>query len=195
MQEISAPPAAAALDSEAASLDREQRFEAFVASHRDRAVRLAWRLLDGDAAAAEDVAQDAFVRAYRALPRFRGEASLATWFYRILVRRAHSHRRWRAVRERWAGPSQVEATDPRAAALGDPLLRRRIGQALERLSRRQREVFVLVHLDGFTVREAAGILRMPTGTLKSHLHRALRGLRRELRDVPDSRDSQEGVCR
>ena len=52
-------------------VDRAQDFEAFVAAHRDRAVGLAWRLLGGDAAAAEDVAQEAFLRAYRGLDQFR----------------------------------------------------------------------------------------------------------------------------
>ena len=65
--------------------DLEQRFDAFVNEERDRALRIAWRLLGGDAAAAEDVAQEAFVRAYRGLAGFRGEAELATWFRRILV--------------------------------------------------------------------------------------------------------------
>jgi RNA polymerase sigma-70 factor (ECF subfamily) len=51
-----------------------------VNDHRDRALRIAWRLLGRDAAAAEDVAQEAFVRAYRGLGSFRGEAELATWF-------------------------------------------------------------------------------------------------------------------
>ena len=66
-------------------MELEQRFAELVAAHRDRALRLAWRLVGGDDAAAEDVAQDAFVRAWRGLPRFRGEASLATWLYRIVV--------------------------------------------------------------------------------------------------------------
>lgn len=167
----------------------DERFRAFVASHRERAVRLAWRLVGGDAAAAEDVAQDAFVRAHQALARFRGSSSLATWFYRILVRQASSHRRWRAVRARWAGGTETDAPAP-AATEGDPALRRRIARALDALTRRQREAFILVHLDGFTVREAAEILHTPTGTLKSHLHRALVKLREELSDL---RPAPEGV--
>jgi len=135
--------------------EREERFEAFLASHRERARSLAWRLLGGDAAAAEDVAQEAFLRAWRSLDRFRGEARLETWFYRILVRQAHNHRRWRAVRERFAGPSPDEPPGGEPADRGDPALRRRIEAALAGLSRGQREAFVLVHLEGFTVREAA----------------------------------------
>jgi RNA polymerase sigma-70 factor (ECF subfamily) len=165
---------------------REERFAAFVVSHRDRARRLAWRLVGGDEGAAEDVCQDAFVKAYRALDRFRGDSSIETWFYRILVRQAHNHRRWRAVRERWGAVTDAEPRDPSPVGQGDPGLRRRIAEALSQLTRRQREAFVLVHLEGFTVSECAALLGKPTGTVKSHLHRALKSLRSELSDLRGS---------
>lgn len=177
-----------ALDGMAAE-DLEQRFEGFVSEHRERAVRLAWRLLNGDDAAAQDVAQDAFVSAYRALGRFRGDASLSTWFYRILVRKAHSHRRWQAVRMRWSGEDR-DPPDPAATAPGDPALRRRIGDALGALTQRQREAFILVHLEGFTVKETAALMSSREGTIKSHLHRALRHLRLELADIERSEDTR-----
>lgn len=161
----------------------EERFSAFVASHRTRALRLAWRLTGGDDAAAEDVAQEAFVKAYRSLEQFRGEAKLETWFYRILVRQAANHRRWRAVRERWNGMFSEDLPDPSPSAMGDPSLRRRIGAALDKLTKRQREAFVLVHMEGFSVSEAAEMTDCPAGTLKSHLHRALLRLREELGDL------------
>ena len=182
--------AALALDPDAALVDREARFCAFVASHRERAVRLAWRLVGGDEAAAEDVAQDAFLRAYKALPRFREEASLSTWFYRILVRQAQSYRRWRAVREVWTPVLEADAAAPGVA--GDPVLRGHIRRALQQLTRRQREAFVLVHLEEFSVREAAQVLRVADGTLKSHLHRALTKLREQLADL---NDAEQGVDR
>ena len=167
----------------ALSAEREECFSTFVALQRDRARRLAWRLVGGDEAAAEDITQEAFVRAYQALDRFRGEASLETWFYRILVRQAHNYRRWRAVRALWHSESEAEPADPTSAVQGDPGLRRRIAQALDQLSRRQREAFVLVHLEGFTVQECADFLGKPSGTIKSHLHRALVRLRAELADL------------
>ncbi len=170
------------------SAAKEDVFHRLVASQRDRALRLAWRLVDGDQAAAEDVVQDAFVRAYQGLDGFRGEAKLETWFYRILVRQAHTYRRWRAVRTLW--PSGRERTHTNAEPMsdtenGDPGLRRRIALALETLSRRQREAFVLVHLEGFSVKKCAEMMDSPDGTVKSHLHRALVKLRAELADLQD----------
>jgi len=167
----------------------ELRFEAFVGAHRERARRLAWRLLGGDTSAAEDVAQEAFLRAHRALGRFREESSLSTWFYRILVRQAANHRRWRGIRERMGGLGSADGPDEAAVEAGDPGLRRRIRCALEALTRRQREVFVLVHLEGLTLRETAGLIGRPEGTVKSHLHRALVRLREDLSDLRDGSDA------
>jgi RNA polymerase sigma-70 factor (ECF subfamily) len=175
--------ATAAWEGSMARADREARFASLVASHRERARRLAYRLVGGDAAAADDVAQDAFVRAYTGLDRFRGESSLETWFFRILVRQAHNHRRWRAVRRAFAAARGSEPPDAAPEAPGDPALRRRIQGALERLTRLQREAFVLIHMEGFSVRETADLLGRAEGTVKSHLHRALRTLRAELADL------------
>jgi RNA polymerase sigma-70 factor (ECF subfamily) len=177
--------AIARLELATAEGDLELRFAAFVEEHRERARRMAWRLVGGDTAAAEDVAQDAFVRAWLGLSRFRGEASLGTWFYRILVRQAAQHRRWRRLRELWGGLGTPDAADPRPDASGDPALRARIAAALARLPQGQREVFVLVHLEEFTVSETAEILGKAVGTVKSHLHRALAALRRELADLAE----------
>ena len=174
----------AVLDGEVEADERANRFEAFVARHRTRAVRMAWRLVGGDAAAAEDVVQDAFFNAHKALPRFRGDASFETWFYRILVRRAANHRRWVGVRTFWNTTFDADVVvDPKPEPQGDLALRHRIESALGGLTGRQREAFVLVHLEGWTVREAAEMMGSPLGTVKSHLHRALTKLREELGDL------------
>ncbi len=174
----------------ASQLELEQRFRLLVDSHWERARRLAWRLVGGEDEAAEDITQDAFVKAYRGLNTFRHQARLETWFYRILVRQAHSYRRWRSVRTLWNHrrldleparlPASPSGTGPERS---DPFVRQRIAEALERLSRSQREAFVLVHLEGFTVRECAELMGKPSGTVKSHLHRALSRLRTELADL------------
>ena len=174
-----------ALSTRVAEHDREARFAAFAASHRERALRLAWRLVGGDASAAEDVTQDAFVKAYRGLGQFRDEAALSTWFYRILVRQAYSFLRWRRVRERFGGSVPEDPQDLAPAPASDPALQRRIAQALATLPRTQRDAFLLVHLEGFTVSEAAEIMGRAAGTLKSNLHRARLALRRQLDDVLD----------
>ena len=165
--------------------DLEQRFDAFVNGHRDRALRIAWRLLGGDAAAAEDVAQEAFVRAYRGLGSFRGEAELATWFHRILVNEVRRHQRWSGLRRAMhTGDREADTVpDPNSAARPDPALRRRIGAAIAALPRGQREAFVLVHLEGLTLVEAASVTGRAVGTMKSHLHRALESLRDRLADL------------
>jgi RNA polymerase sigma-70 factor (ECF subfamily) len=171
-------------------LAREERFAAFVAEHRDRAVGLAWKLVGGDSAVAEDVAQEAFARAYRGLDGFREEAQLSTWFYRILVNEAQRHLRWSWVRKRVAADMPQDVADPRAVQLGDPALRERVRRAVARLPRGQREAFVLVHLEGMTIAEAAAASGRAEGTIKSHLHRALRALRMELADLAPKREGE-----
>lgn len=165
---------------------RDDAFRALVDARRDDAVRLAFRLLRGDTAAAEDVAQNAFVRAFRALPGFRAEASIDTWFYRILVREVHRYRRWQALRQVWSGDASEVPEPADERPVGDPGLRQRITAALEHLSGPQREAFVLVHLEGFTLTESAAIMGKATGTVKSHLHRALASLRNDLADLRSS---------
>jgi RNA polymerase sigma-70 factor (ECF subfamily) len=160
-----------------------EAFDAFVEARRERAVRVAYRMLAGDLAAAEDVAQNAFMRAHRALAGFRGDASVDTWFYRILVREVQRYRRWRAVRQLFSADAATAPPALDERALGDPGLRRRIGDALSSLSPTQREVFVLIHLEEFTVVETAALLGKAVGTVKSHLHRALESLRLDLADL------------
>jgi len=175
--------AVARAKADAPSLMEADEFARFAEARRSRALRLAFRLLGGDQATAEDVVQNAFLRAHRGLASFRGEASLDTWFYRILVREVQRQRRWQGLRRLfWADPeTSPEPADTRPAR--DPGLRRRIADALERLSAGQREAFVLVHLEELTIAEAADLLGKAVGTVKSHLHRALTTLRSELSDL------------
>jgi RNA polymerase sigma-70 factor (ECF subfamily) len=173
----------AAVEVVATRQDLDKRFVRFVAERRERARRLAWRLVGGHDAAADDVTQDAFFKAYRGLGKFRDESALDTWFYRILVRQAQRHRRWQTLRNAWSPPIIDAETDAAPAVQRDPVLRSRIAAAMERLSTQQRQAFVLVHLEGFAVKEAAAIMGKAEGTVKSHLHRALQALRGELADL------------
>ena len=117
---------------------------------------------------AEDVTQDAFVKAYDALPRFRRRAKFSTWLFSIAhncavdtIRR--SSRQQRLVREHVA-----ERSSP------DPSLRVILQSALDGLPDELRRAFTLVEVSGFTYAEASTILDWPIGTLKSRMHRARR---------------------
>lgn len=169
--------------------DLDERFVRFVAERRERARRLAWRLVGGNDAAADDVTQEALLKAYRGLGKFRDESSLDTWFYRILVRQTQHYLRWRALRELWSPPVDNSESHGDGGAEAsttterDPVLKSRIATALGRLSAAQRQAFVLVHLEELTVKEAAAIMSKAEGTVKSHLHRALQALRKDLADL------------
>ena len=145
------------------------------------AIRLAWRLLGRHKAAAEDVAQHAFAKAWHRIDQYRGEAQIKTWFNRILINQVRSYLRWASVRERarfLMGPTKI--IHPLE---NDHALAQRIEIALQQLTQSQREVFTLVYLEGLSVPEAADVLRKAPGTLKSHLFRAIRKLRQELADL------------
>ncbi len=171
-------------------MDEDAAFRSFVGQHRDRAIGLAYRLVGGDRETAEDVTQEAFLRAHRAWDDFRGDAAASTWFTRILINSARTHLRSQRRRERWVGLfglAQRERTSrtPQEDA-EDTDKRDRIAAALTKLTDHQREVFVLVHLEGLRISEAAEVLGRAPGTLKSHLHRALKTLRLELADLRET---------
>lgn len=146
-----------------------------------RCVALAYHLV-GDPDAARDVVQNAFVRALGSLHQFRGASSLRTWLVRIVLREAARYRRWRGVRERFQQLVGVRRTSlaapdgPLAAAEGAEL-RAHIAAALSSLSPNQREAFALVHLQSYSVAEAAAVLGKAPGTVKTHVHRAIQHLR------------------
>lgn len=162
--------------------------EAFFASELTAAYRIARGLVDSDAAA-EDVVQDAFVHAFRKWRSFRGSASRRSWFVRIVINTARSHMRRQAARQRlsrWLPhasakpPTEAFATEARGS----------ITAALKRLSPPQREAVLLVHLEGFTVAEAAALTGRAPGTIKTHLHRANGRLREELTKLWDATQGQ-----
>jgi RNA polymerase sigma-70 factor, ECF subfamily len=155
-------------------------FASLVERHRDRAYTLALRIVrvPGEA---EEVAQDAFVRVWRALPGFRGDAAFSTWLHRIVVRRALD--RAAVLRTRHARETALEtAPEPVDASAGapDPDTRAR-QQRLERLmatlSDAQRAVVTLYYLADRSVDEVATTLGMPVNTVKTHLSRARTALR------------------
>ena len=154
--------------------------ELLLASHAEKAIRIAQRILRGDRATAENIAQDAFARAFVALPRFRGEAEVSTWLHSIVVNESLRRLRRKRVRDRFRALSRPPEPEPPMTS--DPGLRRRLAVALDRLTDRERAVFVLVHLEGHSTAQTAELLGKRQGTVKSQLHRALVKLRRELSD-------------
>jgi RNA polymerase sigma-70 factor (ECF subfamily) len=126
---------------------------------------------------AEEVAQEAFIRIFRGLPKFRGESALDTWIYRLAVNAALSHVERRPARADGEEALAHIAADPGPAR--DPRLAARLEQALASLPAGYRAVIVLHDVEGLSHEEIADILGCRVGTSKSQLHKA-RGRMREL---------------
>jgi RNA polymerase sigma-70 factor (ECF subfamily) len=139
-------------------------------AHWRRAHRAAY-LVVHDAAAAEDVAQDAFLAAVGALDRFDRRRPFAPWLHRIVVNRALDWARRETLRRR-VDPEQAEPATVDRAELGGELM-----AALRELPPEQRAVVVLRHLLEYTPGEIATMLELPRGTVNSRLRRALDRLR------------------
>jgi RNA polymerase sigma-70 factor (ECF subfamily) len=155
-------------------------FGVLVQRYQDRLYNVAFRLV-GNAEDAEDAVQEAFLHAYRALPRFKGGAQFFTWLYRIAVNGAISTRRKRRLLARTASRS---ASQPQREPLetgdqahpGHALEQheqgRRVHEALGQLSPEHRAVLVLKDMEGHKYEAMATILGVPVGTIRSRLHRA-----------------------
>lgn len=159
----------------------DEAFTQFVAAYGATARRVAWRLMGGDGAAAEDVVQNAFVKAHTKFHTVLQEGAREAWFRQIVVREALNQLRWLEVRRRVAQLAWFDDRTPPVAR--DTGAVARIGAAVAALSPQQRAIFVLVHLEEQTVAEAAAQLGIAEGTAKSHLHRALTSLRTQLEDL------------
>ncbi|MGQ0813846.1 MAG: RNA polymerase sigma factor [Gemmatimonadota bacterium] len=135
----------------------------------------------GDDALAEDWAQEAWVRIFRALGNFRGEARFTTWLHRIAVNSALHGRRWRDRRVVREAP--LDETIPLRAVSEDALLRMKLEAALKSLPERMRQVLVLHDIEGYTHEDIAEFLGVTAGTSKSQLFKARARMRELLRPV------------
>jgi RNA polymerase sigma-70 factor, ECF subfamily len=143
-------------------------------AHWGMAHRAAY-LVVHDAGAAEDIAQEAFLAAVRALDRFDRRRPFGPWLHRIVLNRAIDHARARALRR------EVAVAEPAGeAAPEEPGRRDELVAALAGLPPDQRAVIVLRHLLGYTPGEIASLLDLPRGTVNSRLRRGLDALAREL---------------
>jgi RNA polymerase sigma-70 factor (ECF subfamily) len=166
----------------AAARDGEQKaFGELVTRHQDRIYGLALRLT-GDAEEASDLAQEAFLKAWRGMRSFRGGSSFYTWVFRITVNEARSRMRYHAVRpvaqsldEVAVGrPSRGEGPPEHAARMERKEI---VERALARLAPEQRMMVILRDLEGRDYAEIADLLACPRGTVKSRLHRGRMALK------------------
>lgn len=127
---------------------------------------------------AEEVAQEVFVRIFRALGSFRGESALSTWIYRLTVNAALSYAAKRSRRNE-VGDDAISALPAEPVPMTDPGLRTRIEAALTELPAGYRAILVLHDVEGLSHEECAQILDCRIGTCKSQLHKA-RARMREL---------------
>jgi RNA polymerase sigma-70 factor, ECF subfamily len=147
--------------------------EALFRTHWPRAFRAAY-LVTHDAAAAEDIAQESFLAALRALDRFDRRRPFGPWLHRIVVNRAIDWTRARKLRSEVELMDTVEAPAPSRPPREDVLA------ALARLAPEQRAVVVMRYLLEFTPGEIAEALGLPRGTVNSRLRRGLDALEGEL---------------
>lgn len=153
----------------------EEAFRMLMDRHRENAYAVALRITRSPADA-DDVTQQAFVRAWFALEKFRGESSFGTWLHKIVARRALD----RAAQMKSRETDQVmddtlSATDQSR----DVILIARLQKLMVNLTPAQRAVVTLHYWDDLSVADVAAALRMPVNTVKTHLSRSRKTLREE----------------
>jgi RNA polymerase sigma-70 factor (ECF subfamily) len=175
----------------------KRAFELLVAKYQRKIFRLLSRLIR-DAAEIEDVAQEAFIKAYRALPNFRGESAFYTWLYRIAINTAKNY----LVAQGRRAPTTTETEIDEAENFdeGDQLrdvntpdsmlLSKQVGEAvnraIEKLPEDLRTAIVLRELEGLSYEEIAETMNCPIGTVRSRIFRAREAIAEELRPLLDT---------
>jgi RNA polymerase sigma-70 factor, ECF subfamily len=165
----------------------EAAFERLVERYYQRIDRLAQQVVRHPMAA-EDITQECFLRAYRALPRFRGEASFYSWLYRITINLCLNYLRRQAHQVSTAQDSEVSAppvVDDPSVVLETQERERLIRSAIDTLPAHYRVAIILRDMEGLSYQEIADILSIPLGTVKSRINFAKRLLRKALRPMLD----------
>jgi RNA polymerase sigma-70 factor (ECF subfamily) len=180
--------------------DDPSAFEILVRRYQEKAYAIAYNMCSGDSEEAQELTQEAFLRAFRSLKNFRGKSSFYTWFYRILVNTCLDSRRrrkrwdkiftfWRHDRRERTDSKKMDEDYPDPGVNSNPMtalsgkqLAQEISQALETLPEKQRVIFQLKVLHGMKIREIAQIVGSAEGTVKSHLFRATHFLRDALQE-------------
>ena len=170
--------------------------EELVRRYQGKAFAIAYHLCSGERQEAEDLTQEAFLRAFRNLKKFKGQSTFYTWFYRILVNACLDSRRrrnrWRRLITPWVSRKQegraeievedVEGDQDTLRELNNRQLSRDIEGAMKALPEKQRVAFQLKVLHGMSISEIAGVMGAAEGTVKSHLFRATHSLRQALKN-------------
>lgn len=158
----------------------QEAFRQLVETYQAPAYRLALRMCGGDAALAEDAAQEAFLAAWRGLPRFRGDSRFSTWLYRLTtnaaidwLRREKRHRGMDDVTELELPDDGPSPQDQAEQAETQQTVRRALGQ----LSEEHRQVLLLRYMQELDYAEIAAALEISEGTVKSRISRAKMRLR------------------
>jgi RNA polymerase sigma-70 factor (ECF subfamily) len=148
------------------------------------------RDMTGNHQDAEDLSQDVFIKAYHSLEKFRGDAKFSTWLYRITVNTCIDRSRKKSVKamQFTENIDEMHIADLKTAhAAGNPermaeasLMREHIESALQRLTDKERTVFVLRHYRDLKLHEIADVLEINVGTVKSTLFRAIQRLQKNL---------------
>ncbi len=145
------------------------------------------RRIAADDDLAHDYAQEAWIRAIRALPTFRGDARFSTWLHRIAVNAALQALRKAETRSKRESPMPATAAAPVVG--GDALLQRRLQWALDRLPEGMRRVIILHDVEGYTHEEIGEHLGVTSGTSKSQLFKARAKMRIMLQNVHPSNEN------
>lgn len=155
------------------------RYQLLVTRYKERAVRIAYGFLR-NYADASDAAQDAFVKAYKNIHRFKFESSFYTWFYRILLnvcKDTVKKKKWTVSihdhETRLKAESIAEASDALTASEQSDF----IANYIHKLSFKQQSVIVLSYFEGMTAQEVAGMMKISEGTVKATKFQSLKKLR------------------
>lgn len=167
-----------------ADVDKENLFEGLVEDYMDRIYNLCY-YMTGEPEAARDLTQESFLRAYKALDKFRGESSYYTWLYKIALNRCRTYLKKKG-RERNISLDELEdsgwdpSEDPPDNMLEIVLVRK----ALASLASEHREILLLFYFDELRYEEIAEALDIPMGTVKSRLARAKSALKEAMGNEP-----------